>query len=190
MYSTIDHIYTLITMISNCLYGRRRSKLYIAFIDYQKAFDTVDRNKLWNVLKKMGISTKMLQMLQGIYKSVQACVRSGNELTDLFECPLGVKQGCLLLPLIFSLLISEVAEKVTQRGRQGYQFLPGTEELFIILFVDDVVLLARTPAGLQNQLNNLKSESENLRLTVNLQKNQNNGLQKGRISRQSRKMDI
>ena len=169
-YSTVDHIYTLHSMISNCLYGRRRSKLYIAFVDYKKAFDSVNRVTLWKILKKLNIPTKILKMLQGIYSTVQAMVRYNNETSNKFDCPQGVKQGCLLSPLIFSLMITEVATRVAEFGRAGYQFITNSREIFSLLFADDIVLVARTPAGLQNQINNLKLASENIGLMVNLDK--------------------
>lgn len=169
-YSTIDHLFTLVTMIKKCLYGQRRSKLYVAFIDYLKAFDSVDRDSLWVVLQKIKTSTKMLRMLQGIYDSVQSCVRWGPEVSDFFDCPAGVKQGCMLSPLIFSLLITEVADKVTSNGRHGVQFLPGLQEIFLLLFADDICLISTTPVGLQNQLNNLEQASSALGLSVNLKK--------------------
>ena len=63
-----------------------------------------------------------------------------------------MKQGCLFSPLIFSLFISEVADFVRQNGRHGIQLLPGLEEIFLLLFADDVVLVSSTPAGPQNQI--------------------------------------
>jgi hypothetical protein len=75
-----------------------------------KAFDSVNRESLWNVLKKVKTSAKMLRILQSMYFSVQSGIRWGATLSDFFECPCGVRQGCLLSPLILSLLINEVAE--------------------------------------------------------------------------------
>ena len=110
----------------------------------------------------------MIRMLQGIYKLVTASVRYGNETTEAFNCPLGVKQGCILSPLIFSLLINEVAIEIGRRGRAGYQFIPGTQEIYSLLFADDIALISTTPIGLQNQINNLKTAAETLGLQVNL----------------------
>ena len=169
-YSTIDHIYTLVSMIRKCLYGHRKSKLYVVFVDYLKAFDLVDRESLWLVLQKVKTSTKMIRMMQGIYKSVQSCVRWGHEMSDFFECPQGVKQGCMMSPVIFSLLINDVAEKVSNKGKHGIQFLPGLQEIFLLLFADDICLISTTPTGLQNQINNLEKASEALGLTVNSNK--------------------
>ena len=169
-YSTIDHIYTLHSIASNCLYGQRRSKLYAAFIDFQKAFDTINRDKLWDVLKKIGVSTKMIAILKAMYINVKAIVRQGFEKSQEINCPLGVRQGCLLSPLLFSLLVAEVAYQVAGGGRAGYQLVPGAQEIFALLFADDIVLLSLTPVGLQTQINNLKLAAESLGLTVNLNK--------------------
>ena len=169
-YSTTDHIYTLHSIISNNLYGRRRCKTYVAFIDFKKAFDTVNRHTLWQILHKRGVSTKMLSQIKAIYKTVTAVVRHGSEYTREIICPLGVKQGCLLSPLLFSLLIAEVAYEVVDGGRTGYQFIPGAKELFTLLFADDIALISLTPAGLQTQINNLKRAAEKLGLVVNLEK--------------------
>ena len=81
-----------------------------------------------------------------------------------------MKQGCLLSPLIFSLLISEVADFVRRSGKHDIQLLPGHDEIFSLLFADDIILVSSTPSGLQNQINSLEKASKSLGLTVNLDK--------------------
>ena len=81
-----------------------------------------------------------------------------------------MKQGCLLSPLTFSLLISEVVDFVRRSGKHGIQLLPGHDEIFSLPFADDIVLVSSTPSGLQNQINNLEKASKSLRLTINLDK--------------------
>ena len=169
-FSTIDHIFTLYSMVNNRLHGQKRGKLYVAFIDFKKAFDTVDRKVLWESMKEEGISSKMINMIKGIYNTVIATVRYGNNISDDINCPVGVKQGCLLSPLLFSILINKVARKIAEKGRAGYQFITGGKEIFSLLLADDIVLISMTPSGLQNQINNLKAESEKLGLEVNLNK--------------------
>ena len=169
-FSTIDHIFTLYSMVNNRLHGQKKGKLYVAFIDFKKAFDTVDRKVLWESMKEEGISTKMIKMIKGIYSIVTATVRYGNNISEDINCPVGVKQGCLLSPLLFSILINKVARKIAEKGRAGYQFITGGKEIFSLLFADDIVLISMTPSGLQNQINNLKMESEKLGLEVNLNK--------------------
>ena len=169
-YSTIDHIFTLHCMASNCLYGKKRSKLYAAFIDFQKAFDTVHRDKLWEILQKIGVSTKMITTLKAMYTAIKAVVKHGYEKSPEINCTQGVRQGCLLSPLLFSLLVAEIAYQVAGGGRAGYQMVPGAQEIFALLFADDIVLLSLTPIGLQTQINNLKKAAETIGLIVNLQK--------------------
>ena len=157
-------------MITKKLNSKRGGKVYVAFVDYKKAFDTVNREALWDVLQKLQTSSKMIMILKAMYNSVKSSVRRGANLSQFFECPQRVKQGCLLSPLIFSLLISEVAEYVRKNGKHGIQLLPSREEIFLLLFADDIVLVSSTPSGLQNQINNLEKASNSLGLTVNLDK--------------------
>ena len=103
-------------MASNCLYGKKRSKLYAAFIDFQKAFDTVHREKLWEVLIKIGVSTKMIRTLKAMYSATKALIRQGYEKSPEINCSKGVRQGCLLSPLLFSLLVAEIAYQVAGGG--------------------------------------------------------------------------
>lgn len=178
-YSTIDHIFTLVSIIKKKLNSRRGGKVYAAFIDYRKAFDSVDRDKLWETLQKLETSSKMVKMVKAMYSSVQCCVRWGAKVSDFFDCSHGVKQGCLLSPIIFSLLISKVADFVRRKGKHGIQLLPGFDEIFLLLFADDIVLLSSTPSGLQNQINSLESVSKTLGLTVNLDKTKTMVFRKG-----------
>ena len=167
-YSTIDHIFTLYSIVHTFL--SKKSKLYVAFVDFKKAFDSVNRNSLWAVLRKTGVNGKMYLALRSIYDSVLASVRDKGRYTDYFHCPKGVKQGCLLSPLLFSFFINELAIEVSKTGRHGIQLIPGAIEIFLLLFADDIILLSDTIIGLQNQLNSLKREADRLELTVNLDK--------------------
>ena len=169
-FSTIDQIYALITIIRKCLFCSRKGKLYVVFVDYMKAFDSVNRDKLWQILKKIKTSPKMLNMLKGIYVRVQSCVRWKSDLSEFFDCPLGVKQGCILSPLIFSLFVNEVANAVSDNCKHGFQFCPGLKEICLLLFADDICLFSTTPSGLQNQIDNLEKSSKALGLKVNLNK--------------------
>ena len=84
-----------------------------------------------------------------MYESLVSCVRVNNELSDIFECPVGVRQGCVLSPTLFSLFINQLANYISENGVHGVQLLPNLLELFILLFADDVALISTTPGGLQ-----------------------------------------
>ena len=169
-HSTIDHIYTLYSIVLKHVYGDRRGKIFVAFVDFSKAFDSVNRDKLWKVLRNARLSTKFCQMLKAMYSDVEACVRWGEELSDYIKCPIGVKQGANESPFLFSLYIDTVAEYIRRKGKHGIQMMPNMTEVFLLLFADDVVLLSTTPTGLQNQLNNLDHISKALDLKVNTDK--------------------
>ena len=93
-----------------------------------------------------------------MYNSLLSCIRANCEYSEFFECPVvGVCQGCVLSPSLFSLFINQLANLVTPKGRHEIQLVPGVMELFILLFADEVALLSTTPTGLQNQLDCLKT---------------------------------
>jgi hypothetical protein len=167
-YSTADHIFTLYALVQKFLV--KNTKLYIAFVDFRKAFDSVNRNILWHVLRKVGVHGKLYNALRGIYDSVIACVREKGYYSDYFNCPQGVKQGCLLSPQMFAFFINELAIEMSKRGKHGIQLIPGAIEIFMLLFADDVILMSCTAIGLQHQLNVLREEADRLQLRVNLDK--------------------
>ena len=102
-YSTVDRIFYLYAMVQK--YLLKHTKLYVAFVDFKKAFYSVNRNAVWSVLRKSGLNGKLYMALRGIYNSVIAGVRDKCSYSDYFACPGGVKQGCLLSPLIFFLFL-------------------------------------------------------------------------------------
>ena len=75
--------------------------IYFCFIDYAKAFDCVDHNQLWNILKEMGISDHLTYHLRNLYAVQKATVRTGHGPTDRFQTGKGVHQGCILSPCLF-----------------------------------------------------------------------------------------
>ena len=76
---------------------------YICFTDYAKAFDWVDDNKLWEILKEMGIPAHLTCLLRNLYAGQETTVRTGHGTTDWFQIGKGVCQGCILLPCLFNL---------------------------------------------------------------------------------------
>ena len=82
----------------------------------------------------------MYSILKEMYKSVQSCVKCPNGYSDYFECPRGLKQGCVLSPFLLSLMVQEITFEVLDHGKRGIQLHPDMKQLFIILFADDVAL--------------------------------------------------
>ena len=80
-----------------------QKNIYFCFINYAKAFDCVDHNKLWKILKEMGIPDHLTCLLRNLYAGQEAIVRKGHETTDWFQIGKGICQGCLLSPCLFNL---------------------------------------------------------------------------------------
>ena len=80
-----------------------QKNIYFCFIDYAKAFDCVDHNKLWKILKQMGIPEHLTCLLRNLYAGQEATVRTGHGTTDWFLIGKGVRQGCILSPCLFNL---------------------------------------------------------------------------------------
>jgi len=166
-YSTFDNMFTLFGVIQK--YLGRNKKLYVAYVDFAKAFDSVRRPKLWDALYRIGIRGRMFRMLRAVYSEVSARVRTQHDLSDPFECPQGLKQGCLASPGLFNLLVNELICTIKQKGKHGVQLTPDCV-LYTLFFADDVILLADTPVGLQNQLSVLHTSADELGLQINFSK--------------------
>ena len=80
-----------------------QKNIYFCFIDYTKAFDCVDHNKLWKVLKEMGIPNHLTCLLRNLYAGQEATVRTGHETTDRVQIRKGVRHSCILSPCLFNL---------------------------------------------------------------------------------------
>ena len=80
-----------------------QKNIYFCFIDYAKAFDCVDHNKLWKILKEMGIPDHLTCLLRNMYAGKEATVRTGHGTTDWFQIGKGVRQACILSPCLFNL---------------------------------------------------------------------------------------
>ena len=78
-----------------------QKNIYFCFIDYTKAFGCVDHNKLWKILKEMGIPDHLTCLLRNQYAGQEATVRTGHGTTDWFQIGKGVRQGCILSPCLF-----------------------------------------------------------------------------------------
>ena len=80
-----------------------QKNIYFCFIDYAKAFDCVDHNKLWKILQEMGIPDHLTCLMRNLYAGQEATVRTGHGTTDWFQIGKGVCQGCILSPCLFKL---------------------------------------------------------------------------------------
>ena len=96
-----------------------QKNIYFCFIDYAKAFDCVDHNKLWKILKEMGMPDHLTCLLRNLYAAQEATVRSGYGTTDWFQIGKGVCQGCLLSPCLFNLYAEYIMRNAGLEGAQA-----------------------------------------------------------------------
>ena len=89
-----------------------QKNIYFCFLDYAKAFDCVDHNKLGTILKEMGIPDHLTCLLRNRYAGQEATVRNGHGTTDWFQIGKGVRQGCIFSPCLFNLYAEQINNKV------------------------------------------------------------------------------
>ena len=157
-----DHIYSLYSLIHN----RKMHKIdtYTCFVDCRKAFDTVNRDCLWFKLMALGINGKFLQSIQSLYMNVSCSVRINEYLTDFFPVKQGVKQGCGLSPTLFAIYANDLAAEINALNC-GIKY--ENNEISLLMYADDIVLIAGTAADLQKMLDALDSWCNKWRLAVN-----------------------
>ena len=167
-HSTTDCIFILHSIIQNIIHNK--SKLYCAFIDYEKAFDTVIHEALWIKIVNSGLSCKMINIIKAIYHNVKSCIKNSCDMSysDLFDVTIGVKQGEPLSPLLFILFINDIKESVDfEHLTQKDLYLLS---VFILLFADDIALFTTSPDSLQKQLDAIHTYSCKWGLKINVNK--------------------
>ena len=135
-------------------------------IDYAKAFDCVDNNKLWKILKEMGIPDHLTCLLRNPYADQDATVGSGHGTMDWFKIGKGVCQGCILSPCLFNLH----AEYIMQNARLDEAQDGIKTARKNIRYADDTTLIAESEEELKSLLMKVKEESEKVGLKLNIQK--------------------
>ena len=102
--------------------------MYFAFLDLEKAYDRVDRDAMWNVLRLYGIGGRLLRGVKSLYAGSKACVRVGNEVSEWFPVREGLRQGCVMSPWLFNLYIDGVVREVNARALgRGLKLVDGTD---------------------------------------------------------------
>ena len=166
-HSSAGQLTTLNTLVRK--YRRHNSKLFCCFVDFEKAFDTVDRGVLWAVLQNLGVCGHFMSCLQSMYAQDSAAVRAGGGISETFRCLQGVQQGSPLSPLLFGLLI-DVLDKVMRKVKGNHAPTLMFHDVPLLLFADDLVLMSTSEEGLQRLLSALQIFCENRRLKVSLEK--------------------
>ena len=164
---TADHLLVLRFLVDKYVLGQGK-KLYSCFVDLQKAFDTVPRNKLfYKLLKEYSVGGKFLKILQEIYKGNKMFVKTNNGLLQPFVTTIGVKQGCVLSPILFNIFIDKISDVFDESCAP---IKVNNLNLNCLLWADDLLIFSQTAEGLQNSLDKMKIFYEALGLKINVKK--------------------
>lgn len=167
---TRDHIFNLRNIFEKC--REFNVDLYACFIDYTKAFDCVQHEKMWNIMKGMGFPTHLIHLIESLYHEQKAAVRTAGETSTWFEVQKGVRQGCILSPYLFNIYAENIMRNVKYDETYGkYEsFTIGGNEIPELRYADDTVILSNTPEGLEHLILAVKIHSEEQNLQLNIKK--------------------
>jgi hypothetical protein len=151
-HSTTDHIFVLHALLE--MYLKNNKQIYKCFVDYRKAFDSVNRIELWKKLLKAGIDGPIFNVIFNLYQNAKSCVKSnGNVLSSFFPCNIGVRKGENLSPLLFGIFLNDLESHMSKYygGLSNLGKLIADSDsndlltflkLYVLLYADDTVILA------------------------------------------------
>ena len=150
---------------------QKNEKIFGCFVDFSKAFDTIPRDLLFQKLLRYGINGKFFNNIKTLYSNDNCCIKVGKGLTDKFLANQGVKQGCILSPLLFNIFISDIIERFGTEECRPLK-IDESHNISCLLWADDVVLMSRSEEGLRNMLSALSSYVDENKMAINVKKTQ------------------
>ena len=146
-----------------------QKNIYFCFVDYTKAFNCVDDNKLWEILQEMGITDHLTFLLRNLYAGQEATVITGHGTTDWFQIGNRVHQGCILSPCLFKLYAEYIMRNAGLEETQAGIKIAG-RNINHLRYADDTTLMAESKEELKSLLMKVKVESEKVGLKLSIQK--------------------
>ena len=153
-------------LVQNC-YDQRKNVM-MCFIDYEKAFDRVQHHKLVEILKRLDIDQKDIRCIESLYWNQSATVKVDNEVTEAQKILRGVRQGCVLSPLLFNIYSESIFQDALEEQQLGIK-VNGTW-INNIRYADDTVLIADNMNDLQSLLNTVGRHSQRMGININTKK--------------------
>ena len=146
-----------------------QKNIYFCFTVYAKASDRVNHNKLWKILKEMGIQNHLTCLLRNLHAGQEATVRTGHGTTDWFQIGKGVHQGCILSPCLFNFYAEYIVRNAgLDEAQAGIKI--ARRNINNLRFADDTTLMAESKEELKSLLMKVKEESEKAGQKLNIQK--------------------
>ena len=170
-FSTNDHIFVLYSLIE--ILKQQKKKLYCAFIDFSKAFDSVWRIGLWKKMLQNSINGKLFQVIFNLYQNIKSCITLDNSNSAFFESFIGLRQGENLSPVLFAIFLNDLEAFLESNFNSGIEIECNTDEIYVLtrlvvlLYADDTVLLADSPENLQKCLNDFMTYCTDWKLNIN-----------------------
>lgn len=165
--STIDQGFSLHEVLLRRRNAGNHTFLY--FVDFKKAFDTVWHDGLWLRLHSVGIRGRPLKILQSLYSNIRQSVLVDGQQTEYIRASQGVRQGCPISPVLFSIFIEEMVHEL-RKGGVGVKL--DAQLMFALLYADDAVLLAESAEDLQKMINIVDGYCKKWRMLINLTKSE------------------
>ena len=167
-FRTTDQLFIIRTLLQQAAHAKCRH--YCCSVDFEQSFDLVPHDILWNVLKRLGMLGRVLTSFQSMYAPDKACVFSKDGPSDLLDCSSGVKQGCPLNPLLFSLYFGEFETLLDEASGETACPRLAAHLISILLLAVDIALFSYTTKGLQRQQDIRQVFCSDRGLKVNVQK--------------------
>ena len=146
-----------------------QKNIYFCFIDYAKAFDCVDHNKLWKILQEMGIPDHLICLLRNLYAGQEATARTGHGTMDWFHIAKGVCQGYILSPCLFNLYTEYSMQNARLDEAQARIKIAG-RNINKLRYADDTTLMAESKEELKSLLMKVEEESEKAGFKLSIQR--------------------
>ena len=184
--STVDMIFCLRQLQEKCIEQDR--PLYMVFVDFSKAIDTVGRTGLWQLLRKYGCPEKFTTMIEALHTGMMTNVSVGGEVSESFSVTNGVKQGCVLAPTLFSIFLSAMLDEAFRDMGMASTYSPDRALTFStsptseqsprllgywwreLLFADDSALVAHSAEEMQKIVDAFSDASKKFGLKINIKK--------------------
>ena len=144
-------------------------KCYIAFLDIEKAYDRVNRELMWKISKRVGFKDDLRNIIKSLYIDTKARYRLEEIQTDWVESKRGVRQGCILSPMLFAIFMEELTQRI-KKLEIGVKI--GEEVLAILLFADDIIMVAETAEDLQRMLDEVTRYGREMEVKFSKEKSQ------------------
>ena len=168
---TSDHLLTLQTLIDKYVHCHDE-KVYTCFVDFRKAFDSVWKDGLLYKLLQIGVGGRFYKLIKNIYSNSSCALKIGTSQTRSFSYSRGVRQGCILSPLLFNLYVNDLPSAF-QNTLSDPIILPNGTKLNSLFYTDDLIVISRSKIGIQNCLNTLPSFCNSWMLDINFKKTRN-----------------